>query len=102
MLEQFQEFGVSFIIEDVEDYGQYGLDDPVCTIKLETGDESYEILLGDFSKMTSAIRKYIPPSLAASTRSISPLKVSTTPLLQMERAITEPIIIRRKSWKSLL
>ena len=27
-LEQFQEFGVSFIIEDVEDYGQYGLDEP--------------------------------------------------------------------------
>lgn len=31
-LEQFQEFGVSFIIEDVEDYGQYGLDEPLCTI----------------------------------------------------------------------
>ncbi len=53
MLEQFQEFGVSFIIEDVEDYGQYGLDDPVCTINLGTEDQSYEILLGDYSVMDS-------------------------------------------------
>lgn len=53
-LDLFNEFGVSFIIEDVEDFGQYGLDKPVCTIHLETDDdESYEILLGDFSKMDS-------------------------------------------------
>ena len=53
LLEMFEEFGVSFIIEDVEDYGQYGLDDPVCTINIETEDESYEILLGDYSTMDS-------------------------------------------------
>ena len=35
LLEVFQSFGVSFIIEEVEDYGQYGLDDPVCTIRLK-------------------------------------------------------------------
>lgn len=53
LLEQFQEFGVSFIIKDVEDFGQYGLDDPVCTINVETADEDYEILLGDYSTMDS-------------------------------------------------
>lgn len=53
LLQQFQEFGVSFIIEDVEDYGQYGLDDPVCSIHLETEDQSYEILLGNYSNMDS-------------------------------------------------
>lgn len=53
MLEQFQEFGVSFIIEDVEDYGQYGLNDPICTIQIKTEDKSYDIKLGDFSKMDS-------------------------------------------------
>lgn len=53
LLEGFQSFGVSFIIEDVEDYGQYGLDDPVCTIQLTTGDTGYEIQLGDFSTMDS-------------------------------------------------
>lgn len=47
----FEEFGVSFEIEEVEDFGQYGLDDPECTITIETEEESYEILLGDFSTM---------------------------------------------------
>lgn len=53
LLEPFEDFGVSFVIEGVEDYGQYGLDDPVCTIRLETEGESYEILLGSYSEMDS-------------------------------------------------
>lgn len=51
LLEQFESFGVSFVIEGVADYSPYGLDDPVCTIRLETDEASYEILLGDYSKM---------------------------------------------------
>lgn len=51
LLDQFSEFGVAFIIENVEDYAQYGLDSPECTIDLATADQSYEIKLGDFSKM---------------------------------------------------
>ena len=53
LLEQFQAFGAAFIIEDVEDFGQYGLDDPVCTIQLSTEEQDYEIKLGDYSKMDS-------------------------------------------------
>jgi len=53
LLKPFEEFGVSFIIEDVEDYGQYGLDSPECSINLKTADKSYEIKLGTFSKMDS-------------------------------------------------
>ena len=53
LLSLFEEFGVTFIIEEVEDYGQYGLDEPVCTIELATEDASYTIELGDFSKMDS-------------------------------------------------
>lgn len=53
LLEQFQAFGAAFIIEDAEDFGQYGLDEPVCTIDLSTGDQAYEIKLGDYSKMDS-------------------------------------------------
>ena len=53
MLSMFEDFGVSFVIEDVEDYSQYGLDDPVCTIDLDTSEQSYEITLGDYSKMDS-------------------------------------------------
>ena len=37
----------------MEDYSQYGLDDPVCTIRLTAGEESWEILLGDYSTMDS-------------------------------------------------
>lgn len=53
LLARFESFGVSFIIEEVEDYGQYGLDDSVCTISLSAGDQSYEITLGDYSTMDS-------------------------------------------------
>ena len=53
LLSLFEEFGVSFIIENVEDYGQYGLDTPLCTIAFSTADTSYELLLGDYSKMDS-------------------------------------------------
>lgn len=57
LLEQFESFGVSFIIEDVEDYGQYGLEKPVCTIDLEAGEEAWQIQLGDYSKMDS--KRYV-------------------------------------------
>lgn len=51
LLEQFESFGAAFVIEDAEDFGQYGLDDPVCTIRLSTAEQDYEIVLGDYSKM---------------------------------------------------
>ena len=53
MLELFEEFGVSFRIEAVEDFGQYGLDTPTGTIHMETESDTYEILLGDYSTMDS-------------------------------------------------
>ena len=54
LLSLFDQFGVTFVIEDVEDYGMYGLDDPVCTIRLTLDDDqSYTITLGDFSTMDS-------------------------------------------------
>ncbi len=53
LLNVFKEFGVSFAIENVEDYGQYGLDDPMCTINISAGDTEYKISLGDYSAMDS-------------------------------------------------
>lgn len=53
LLELFEEFGVSFVIEEVEDFGQYGLDTPVCSIHMETESEDYQILLGNYSAMDS-------------------------------------------------
>jgi len=57
LLKPFQAFGVSFTIENVEDYSQYGLDDPVCTIDLATEDQSWQIQLGDYSTMDS--KRYV-------------------------------------------
>lgn len=53
LLAPFASLSAAFVIEDVEDFGQYGLDDPACTITLETEDQTYEILLGDYSAMDS-------------------------------------------------
>lgn len=53
LLEQFEEFGAAFIIEEVEDYGQYGLEEPICTIHLTAEEQSYDILLGNYSNMDS-------------------------------------------------
>ena len=51
LLEQFRSFGAAFTIEDVTDLGQYGLDEPICTVRFTAGDTDYEILLGNYSTM---------------------------------------------------
>ncbi len=43
LLSLFEEFGVSFAIEDVEDFSQYGLDDPVCTIRITTTEQLEDV-----------------------------------------------------------
>lgn len=50
-LSTFEAMSASFIIENAEDVGQYGLDDPVCTITVGTADTTYTITLGDFSTL---------------------------------------------------
>lgn len=50
-LELFASFGASFIIENVEDYAQYGLDEPTCRIHIETAEKSYEVELGSYSTL---------------------------------------------------
>lgn len=51
LLSRFESFSVSFVIDDVEDYAQYGLEDPVCTIHITTATEDFEILLGSYSTL---------------------------------------------------
>ena len=53
LLSCFNDFSAAFVIENVEDYGQYGLDDPLCTINIASENETYEIKLGNFSNMDS-------------------------------------------------
>ena len=51
LLEQFTSLAAAFAIDDVEDFAQYDLDEPICTIHITAGEESYTVELGDFSKM---------------------------------------------------
>ena len=51
LLEPFSAFGAAFEIQEVEDFGQYGLEDPLCTIRLTAGEETSEIRLGDYSQL---------------------------------------------------
>ena len=51
LLDVFSQLSAAFVIEDVTDYGQYGLEDPTCTIDITAGDTDYEILLGNYSEL---------------------------------------------------
>ena len=46
-LSHFESVHASFIIENVEDFAQYGLDDPGCTITLTSADGDTVLELGD-------------------------------------------------------
>lgn len=81
LLELFEEFGVSFIIEEVEDFGQYGLDTPVGTICMETATDTYKIQLGNYSTMDS--QRYV------SIGDGNVYLVKTDPLEQFEIEISE-------------
>lgn len=53
LLNHFFSLSAAFVIEDVEDYSQYGLAEPECTITFTTEDDTYTVSLGDFSQMDS-------------------------------------------------
>lgn len=53
LIDVFESFKAAFIIENVDDFSQYGLDTPTCTIKLTTTDGEYNIELGAYSTMDS-------------------------------------------------
>lgn len=51
ILKHFESYGVTFVIENVTDYAQYGLDEPELVLHLATEKRSYDIKMGDFSTM---------------------------------------------------
>jgi len=53
LLSCFESLKAAFVIEDVEDLSQYGLNKPVCTISLVADGKTYDIVLGDYSAMDS-------------------------------------------------
>ena len=50
-LSHFEEVHASFIIENVDNYAQYGLEEPECTVTLKAGDEESTVKLGVYSVM---------------------------------------------------
>lgn len=51
LLEYFEALQAAFVIDEVTDYGQYGLDDPLCTIDIAVGETEYEIAVGNYSEL---------------------------------------------------
>ena len=51
LLSELETISSAFVIENVEDYGQYGLDNPEATLILTADEQDYTIKLGDFSTM---------------------------------------------------
>ena len=51
LLGNFETVSSAFVIENVEDLGQYGLDNPETIITITAGDAVYTITLGDYSTM---------------------------------------------------
>ena len=56
-LQNFESVHASFIIEDVEDYSQYGLSTPTATIEFTTADGTDTLTFGTFSTMDE--KRYI-------------------------------------------
>ncbi len=57
ILEHFECYGARFVIEAVEDYGQYGLDEPTCTLTIQTEAQTCTLKMGDYSKLDA--QRYI-------------------------------------------
>lgn len=57
LLEHFAPLTASFVIEGVEDFGQYGLDDPTATATLTTADGDTTLQFGTYSTMDS--KRYV-------------------------------------------
>lgn len=51
LLSQFQSFRAAFSIENVEDFAQYGLDNPCGSVSVTAGGQTYTLELGNYSKM---------------------------------------------------
>ena len=51
MAAPFERFSAAFRIDEVEDYSQYGLEQPVLTIGITAAEQDYTVRVGAFSQM---------------------------------------------------
>ena len=59
MLAQFEAFTAAFVIEDVEDFAQYGLEEPEASITITSDETQYTLTIGNFSQMDA--QRYVAP-----------------------------------------
>lgn len=57
LVSKFESVHASFIIDDVEDYSQYGIDNPEATVVFTTADGEKKVTFGTFSKIDE--KRYI-------------------------------------------
>lgn len=53
LLTVFADFTASFTIENADTLSQYGLEAPTASIHIETAEDAFDILVGDYSQMDS-------------------------------------------------
>ncbi len=51
LLAPFESMAAAFVIDDVTDYGQYGLEEPACTVHLTQGETETTVKLGSYSAL---------------------------------------------------
>ncbi len=51
LLAPFENMTAAFVIDDVTDYGQYGLEEPECTVRLTAGETETTVKLGAYSAL---------------------------------------------------
>ena len=90
-LDAFVDFAAAYVIDDVTDYAQYGLDDPECTVYITTDEGTASVALGAYSTMDA--QRYVSTGdgkvyLAAS----DPMELFSAELSRMIKNDTTPDI----------
>lgn len=92
-LEAFEDFAAAYVIDDVSDYAQYGLEEPECTVYITTEEGTAAIALGAYSTMDA--QRYVSVGngkvyLAAS----DPMELFSTELSRMIKNDVTPDVNR--------
>lgn len=90
-LDAFVDFAAAYVIDDVTDYAQYGLDDPECIVYITTDEGTASVALGAYSTMDA--QRYVSTGdgkvyLAAS----DPMELFSAELSRMIKNDTTPDI----------
>ena len=92
-LDAFVDFAAAYVIDDVTDYAQYGLEDPECTVYITTGEGTAAIALGAYSTMDA--QRYVSTGDGKVYLAVSdPMELFSTELSRMIKNDVTPDIDR--------